>query len=127
MSSAHTRIAACGLDCTTCDLYLMVTDETIQFKMLGWFRSQGWLAEGEGMETVLAKGMYCKGCMVDAEAFWSDSCQIGKCCKVEKGLVHCGECHAFACPMLEEHAAQNERYAEGVAYLRQWRKRTTQG
>jgi len=121
VTETYKRVAACGLDCTRCDMLLMVEDEAIQERILGWFHDQGWLAANEGMETVLAKGMYCKGCKVDSQAFWSSRCEIAICCVDDKGLAHCGECDEFPCQVIAEHAARDTKYAEGVDYLRQWR------
>jgi hypothetical protein len=120
MSPMH--ISACGLNCNECDLFKLPTDKSIQDKMIPYFRKQTWLKEDEGIETIIEKGMYCKGCSVDKKAFWSDGCKIAICCKDEKELNNCSECAEFTCAILKEHENKGGKYRTGIEHLRTIRK-----
>ena len=78
-------LAACGLDCGPCEIRLAPEDEAAARVVVDWFRSQGWLAEGEGMAQVLERKMYCTGCLGSRETHWSADCWILHCCVDERG------------------------------------------
>ena len=42
-------MAACGLDCETCEIRLTPFEPAAAEVLVNWFKSQGWLAENEGM------------------------------------------------------------------------------
>ena len=113
----YTRISACGLDCSQCDLRLFPQDQLVQERILSWFRSMKWLEADERIETVIEKKMYCKGCSVDPDIFWSNNCQIAKCCKQDRHLENCSACGKFPCEMLVKWSGQNERYKNAYVYL----------
>jgi hypothetical protein len=48
-------IAACGLDCTTCDLRLLPHDSAAADRVIVWFRDRGWLAADEGLSQILER------------------------------------------------------------------------
>jgi hypothetical protein len=111
-------IAACGLDCTACDLRLLPTDAAAADRVVGWFRKMGWLAAGEGLPQILERSMYCQGCRGDRSVHWSADCPILHCCVDERGHQFCSECDLFPCSRLTERAEQNTRYAQALDRLR---------
>jgi hypothetical protein len=113
-----TRLAACGLDCGSCEIRLAPTDEAAAEVVVAWFRSQGWLAECEGMGQVIERQMYCTGCLGSRETHWSADCWILHCCVDERGHSNCTQCELFPCPRLIDWAGQNESYAAALARLR---------
>ena len=124
MPQQKERLGACGLDCIECDLYKLPTDKTVQDKILPWFREKGWLKEGEGIEVVIEKKMYCKGCG-DPDVCWSADCRMAKCCKEEKKLHNCAQCDSFICEDIRAHKETNDRYREGVEYLEKSRNQSS--
>ena len=113
----YTRISACGLDCDQCDIFLLPNDPSAQIRLLPWFREMKWLAENEGIEVVIEKRMYCKGCNVDRDIFWSDGCEIAACCKTTHGLENCSQCKEFPCNKLLKWAEQGGKYEQAFLYL----------
>ena len=110
-------IAVCGLDCTNCDIRRVPTDAQAAQRIVGWFRSMGWLKENEGVPEIIERSMYCTGCRGDRALHWSADCWILQCCVDDKGLAFCHECHDFPCERLSEWASQNDRYAEALSQL----------
>lgn len=58
-------IAVCGLDYGPCDIRMILTwshDPDKAQRIVEWFHREGWLKEDEGIDEVIGKGMYCKGC-----------------------------------------------------------------
>ena len=111
-------MAACGLDCATCEIRLAPADPAAAKLLVAWFRQQGWLSEGEGMPEVIERKMYCTGCLGDRDTHWSADCWILACCVDRRGLGNCSECESFACDRLVEWAQQNEGYGAALARLR---------
>jgi hypothetical protein len=52
-------IAACGLDCGSCEIRLAPTDPTAARVVVDWFQKQGWLSPDEGMAQVIERKMVC--------------------------------------------------------------------
>ena len=98
--------------------YTMLWDEKAADGVMGWFRSMGWLKEDEGMEVVREKRMYCRGCHGPRDEHWSANCRLLKCAVDDHGVRYCHECPEFACQMLTEWAAENDRYAAALARLK---------
>jgi hypothetical protein len=111
------EIAVCGLDCGGCDIRLFPFDPDAAQRVIAWFHDMKWLAEGEGAEEAIARGMYCRGCHADRTVHWSADCQILICCIDEHGLDLCSECAEFPCALLTERAKHNRSYAEGLQRL----------
>ena len=111
-------MAVCGLDCAACDIRKVPTDAAAAQRVLEWFKSMGWLKEGEGVPEIIERGMYCCGCHGDRTVHWSADCWILQCCVDERGLTHCSECGVFPCDRLNEWASQNARYTEALNRLR---------
>lgn len=116
----HTlEIAACGLNCETCEIRLAPFDTQAAEVVIKWFKSQGWLSGEEGMPEVIERKMYCKGCLGDREIHWSPDCWILSCCVDQHGLSNCSECPDFPCDRLIEWSTQDKSYQEALERLRQ--------
>jgi len=115
-------IAACGLDCGSCEIRLAPTDPLAAQAIVEWFRRQGWLSDSEGMAQVIERRMYCTGCLGDREIHWSADCWILQCCVDQRGHSNCSECEAFPCGRLVEWAGQNNGYRAALARLTQLRE-----
>jgi hypothetical protein len=69
-------IAVCGLDCEPCDIRRVPFDSEATERIVKWFRAQGWIKENEGIEEIISRKMYCKGCHGDRSVHWSPECPI---------------------------------------------------
>jgi hypothetical protein len=118
-------MGACGLDCGTCEIRLAPTDARAAQVLVDWFRSRGWLTADEGMEQVLARKMYCCGCLGDRFTHWSADCWILACCVDERGHPNCSQCEAFPCDRLQSWATQDTRYGAALARLKATRPSST--
>jgi hypothetical protein len=118
---SNTMIAACGLDCGSCEIRLAPIDPEAARVLVEWFRSQGWLSPEEGMAQVQERKMYCTGCLGDRTVHWSADCWILQCCVDEHGLSNCSQCAAFPCERLEAWAQQNSGYQAALQRLRDMR------
>ncbi len=114
-------VAACGLDCTECDIRRVPFDDAVAQRAVAWFHDMGWLDETEGVAEILERNMYCQGCHGDRSVHWSADCWILQCCVDDKESWHCSECGDFPCVRLEERADQNEGYGAALAHLRRMR------
>lgn len=124
--SAGAMIAACGLDCTGCNLFLAKTDEKSAASLVEWFKQEGWLKAHEGAKEIMDRGPYCLGCHGDQSIQWSGGeCWIRKCCVVDKGLKFCSECQQFPCAKLSDWSRQNARYTAAMDRLRLMRDSTS--
>jgi hypothetical protein len=120
MAEAEKRmIAACGLDCTDCDIRLVPSDAIAAARIVSWFKEKGWLEKGEGVPEIIERSMYCQGCHGDRAVHWSADCWILQCCVDEKGLRHCFQCDAFPCGRLEEWSKGNQSYTAALNRLRE--------
>lgn len=118
---ATPMLAACGLDCATCELRLAPTHPEAARVVVAWFKQQGWLSEAEGMAEVLERRMFCTGCLGNRETHWSSDCWILACCVDQRGHSNCSECEAFPCDRLVAWSKQNEGYSAALARLRELR------
>ncbi len=116
-----TMIAACGLDCSSCEIRLAATDPAAARTVVAWFQSQGWLAADEGLAEVIERKMYCTGCRGDRDVHWSADCWILACCVDRHGHDNCSQCEAFPCAPLLDWSRQDESYGAALARLRQLR------
>jgi len=107
-------IAVCGLDYAHCDIRKVPTDAGAAERIVGWFRSMGWLKESEGVPQIIERSMYCKGCRGDRSVHWSADCEILNCCVDERKLRLCYECDDFVCDQLNEWAQQQTRCRQAL-------------
>lgn len=115
------QIAACGLDCGSCEILKVPTDAEAARSVAEWFRDMGWLKEGEGVDDVVKRAPHCLGCRGDRGVHWSPDCWILKCCVDDKDLNHCSECNDFPCDRLSEWAKKNESYSRAFERLKRMR------
>jgi len=117
------KIAACGIDCSECAQYkvTMHNDAQAAELLVDWFKSQGWIAENEGVEAVMKKSPLCKGCWnITDDCFWK--CGCGKidfrvCC-TEKKIAHCGECGDFPCGHYVKWTEMHESHVKAMERLK---------
>lgn len=114
-------IAVCGMDCESCDIRRAPEDSEAAQRLVQWFRNEGWLKEGEGIEEIVKRSMYCRGCRGDRSIHWSPDCWILTCCVEEKGHQFCSQCEDFPCTRLTEHACQRELYQHALNRLKAMR------
>jgi hypothetical protein len=114
-------MGACGLNCSSCEIRLAPEDTAAAKVVIDWFKSQGWLSEGEGMEEVLQRKMYCKGCLGDRQTHWSSDCWILQCCADQHGYANCSECGEFPCDRLVAWSGENDSYKKALTRLKQLR------
>ncbi len=130
MNSDMELIAVCGLDCGPCDIRKILTwsqDPDKAQRIVEWFQREGWLKEDEGIDEVINKGMYCKGCKGDRSAHWSPDCKILTCCVDEKNYEFCYQCDDFPCKLLVEWANQNESYSLALNRLKDMKENYSSG
>ena len=119
MDLSQRYIAACGIDCTDCDIRNITCDAGAAQRITDWFHKMGWIKADEGLNEIVQRGMYCKGCRGDRSVHWSADCEILKCCVDEKGLTNCSECADFPCQRLTEWAATGQKYTNALNRLHQ--------
>jgi hypothetical protein len=122
----YTRISACGLNCTTCDLLLLPASTEAQNRLFPWFRGEKWLGENEGIKEVIERRIYCRGCAVDKEIFWGSKCELALCCKNTRHLSNCSECEVFPCEKYNKWLdtaplEQGDEYKKAYEYLLQFK------
>ncbi|MCL1806182.1 MAG: DUF3795 domain-containing protein [Oscillospiraceae bacterium] len=116
------KLAACGVDCGECAQYKVTMKQDLKAAELlaGWFKSQGWIGEGEGVEAVMKKAPLCKGCWdITDDCFWKCGCgsvDFRECCE-EKQISHCGECGDFPCGHYLAWVDMHENHKEAMARL----------
>lgn len=123
------KMAACGIDCSTCGSYkaTMKSDREAAENMVPWFKSQGWIGEDEGVDAVLKKNPICKGCWnMSEDCFLKCRCHSARdfriCCW-EKQIKHCGECGEFPCEPYREFVGDLAHHEKAMERLLALRKR----
>jgi hypothetical protein len=111
------QMGACGLNCETCELRLAPSNPHAAEVVIKWFKSEGWLAEDEGMPEVIQRKMYCTGCHGSHETHWSGDCWILNCCVDQHGLTNCSQCNDFPCNRLVEWSEQDASYQAALTNL----------
>ena len=109
-------MAACGIDCNECNLYKAAFDLQAAENLVDWFRSQGWIESNEGVEAVIKKAPFCKGCWDKIDVRWCGNCDLVMCCEVRQ-LNHCGECDDFPCEKYQEFAKDLEHHKKAMEHL----------
>ena len=97
LESKNLMIAVCGIDCGACDIRRAPHETEAAKRIVAWFKKEGWLKENEGINEVVERHMYCRGCREDRSVHWSPDCRILKCCVDNKGYKFCYECDTFPC------------------------------
>jgi len=115
----YTNISACGINCKECDIFKLPYDKNVQDKIIPWYKGNKWLPENEGIKEVIEKKMYCKGCNIDQDIFWSKGCKFVKCCFDDKKIINCSECDKFPCQELTEWSKKDIRYTNALNYLKE--------
>ena len=115
MSRANQLIAACGLDCTGCDIRRATDSPELAHRIADWFK------EHQSTE-IDPQDVHCLGCKADRSQHWSADCWILECCGDKKGLEFCYECQDFPCSRLNEWAKGNKRYEKALGRLKEMKK-----
>ena len=118
----ESRLAACGLECHNCSIYLADSDKDVAKEVMEWFMEMGWLNEEADVKDFMSDGPYCLGCHGDRDNHWSPDCWILQCCVDEKDLDNCSECDEFPCESLEKWAESDEGYSKGLERLKELRR-----
>ena len=105
-------LAACGLDCTECDILQAANNVKLAIDLADMFI-------GKSLGDVEVGKMRCGGCKGDRSIHWGADCWILKCCVDGKGLDNCGYCETFPCEGLVEWASLSERYTRALGRLKQ--------
>lgn len=110
------KIAACGIDCSRCNLYNAGRDITAAQALVEWLRLRGLIGADDGVQAVRAKAPLCMGCRAqDGECFCGD-CHLRACCD-GKQLDHCGQCGDFPCVEYVEWTEGTEHHIKAMEYL----------
>ena len=105
-------LAACGIDCTGCDIRLATSDPERAEALAVWFSERG-------HADARPEWFHCEGCFGSRELHWSADCAILRCCVDKMDLASCADCGDFPC----EHISSFERdgmehHSSAVARLR---------
>ena len=111
-------MAACGLDCETCEIRLAPFDPDAAKVIVNWFKRQGWLTEREGLQEVIERKMFCTGCLGSRESHWSADCWILACCVDQHDLENCSQCVDFPCDRLVVWSKENKSYTKALKTLK---------
>lgn len=126
MMLKNEMIGVCGLDCGSCDIRKAPHDPEAAQRIIAWFKKEGWLKENEGINEIIERRMYCKGCRDDRSVHWSPDCWILECCVDDKGHKFCYECNTFPCEQLSEWAKQNDSYGQALHRLKEMKEKHKQ-
>ena len=108
-------IAACGLDCASCETYQAHQANDLERKQdIATRWSQHYDA------TLSASDIACDGCMSEGAHFaWCNNCPIRACVK-GKGYQTCAECETFTC---DKNAYLFQVAPQAKAYLEELRRK----
>jgi len=117
------KMAACGIDCSECAQYKVTAEHDLAAaeSLVGWFRSEGWIGEYDGAESIMEKAPLCNGCWDKTGVCFCDDCGLRICC-VEKELEHCGECSDFPCEEYVDWVGGYEHHKRAMKYLKALKK-----
>jgi hypothetical protein len=87
-------LAACGIDCTGCDIRLASLDPERAQALTKWFKEHG-------HPDARPEWFRCDGCFGSRELHWSADCAILRCCVDERDLASCADCGDFPCNHLQ--------------------------
>ncbi len=104
-------IAACGLNCKNCDIYLASENPDIARSIANWFKKEKDI-------DVKLEDIYCSSCKGDRAKHWSPDCWILECCVDKKGLEFCSKCEEFPYDKLINWANTSPKYKEALERLK---------
>ena len=105
-------IAACGIDCSVCDIHLAPSDPEIAERMVKVFVNMGY-------KDAKPDWFHCDGCSGDRNSHWSSNCEMMLCCFDKKYLENCSQCDEFMCEKIEKFANDGfKHHQEGVERLK---------
>ena len=87
--SEQCAMAYCGIECSTCDIYLAAQDPEAAQRLADVWKSRG-------NANAKPEWFRCQGCRGDRSVRWTDDCKIAGCCE-EKELQDCSQCADFPC------------------------------
>lgn len=93
---ADEQISCCGIDCSTCDIYVAAHDPAAARQLAARWRANG-VTEAQ------PDWFQCEGCRGDRSVCWSGDCKLYACC-TERGKSFCDECDGFPCATYIEWA-----------------------
>lgn len=111
MSKMTEMIAACGLDCSECDIRRAKDDPGLAQEIIDWFQR-------ELNVEVKPEELRCGWCKGERAHHWSPDCWILGCCVDDKGLEFCFQCEDFPCQELAEWAKRSQRYSDAFERLK---------
>jgi hypothetical protein len=120
MNESDQLIAACGLDCTECDIRRATDNPELAHKIADWFK------EHQAIE-MNPQDVRCLGCKGDRAQHWSADCWILECCVDKNALQFCYQCQGLPCDKLNEWAEEEKRYEEALSRLKEMKRRADYG
>lgn len=124
MEEKNDMTAVCGLDCESCEIRKAPFDPEAAQSVVAWFKQMDWLKEDEGINEIIERVMYCRGCRGDRSVHWSADCWILKCCVDLKGLEYCYQCEDFPCSNLTDWAKKSTDYTDALNRLKYMKEKT---
>jgi len=117
MNKHNQLIAACGLNCSECDIFRAPNNPEIAQEIVDWFKK-------EKDTEVKIEDIRCLGCKGDRKKHWSPDCWILKCCVDKKGLEFCNQCADFPCEKLDQWAKGSKGYEEALNRLKEMKRKS---
>lgn len=116
MNINNDHIAACGLDCSQCEIFKADNDPEIAQGVADWFKKE------KNIDIEVAD-IHCDGCRGKRIEHWSPDCWILKCCVDEKKLENCSSCDEFPCEKLVQWSQETKDYGKALDRLKEMRVR----
>ncbi len=117
MNKHNQLIAACGLNCSECDIFRAPNNPEIAQEIVDWFKK-------EKDTEVKIEDIRCLGCKGDRKKHWSPDCWILECCVDKKGLEFCNQCADFPCKKLDQWAKGSKGYEEALSRLKEMKRKS---
>lgn len=114
------KLAACGLDCNTCNLYRATFDMEAAAALTEWFRSRGWIGADEGAEAIRRMTPLCLGCWTQTGPCWCGECRLRACCE-DHARADCGECADFPCAAYRAWTVGQSHHQAAMEFLQKRR------
>jgi hypothetical protein len=110
------KLAACGIDCQTCEIGRAAKDRAFAEKL-----AESWRKGGNQKAT--ADWFKCEGCHGRDHLVWCEDCKIRACCIKTKNLDDCSYCADFPCKLVTDFEADRKypHHGRAVKKLRQIR------